>query len=129
LWFLWHDTCVGCPLPKTIAGGGDGASMRFNDGLGDSEAKPCAAQPATAGLVGAVETVENSGEMFGRNAIPIIGYLNTGCLPILPKPQVNTTVGMAQSVRLLRQKLRTSFAISPPLVNQYSVSSIQSGFV
>jgi len=88
-------------LTQTLTNGRYGATVRFNDDLGDGQAQPRATHLTTAGWVDAVEAVKDVGEMFGRNPIPIIGDLHTGGLPLLPKPQVNTTVGMAQPVCLL----------------------------
>jgi hypothetical protein len=38
--------------------------MRFNDGLGDGQVQPGAAQFTTAGWAGAVEAVKDVGQIF-----------------------------------------------------------------
>ena len=74
--------------------------MRFNDGLGDSQPQHGAAQFPTVGWVGAVGAVKNVGETFGRDTIAIIGDFHTDRLILLPQPQVNPTVGVAQPIPL-----------------------------
>lgn len=61
---------------QSSAGGGrccGRSAILQSDVLDDGEAEACAAEPARTPLVYAVETLEDVGEVFGRNARAIVG--------------------------------------------------------
>ena len=62
--------------------------MRFDKRLRDRQPQPSAAHFSTAGRVN-MEKVKDVGEVFGGDALPIIGNFHTNHLPLCPPPPLN----------------------------------------
>lgn len=85
----WQRDNEGGALPGSVTRGGDLSTVCFDECFRDGQSDPCPSVSTIACCVGAIETLEQIGEVLGGDSIAFVGECEDEPIPFHPSPHLH----------------------------------------